>query len=257
MLEALRKHRSDSEEGNREYLEKLFQGLLAVPLPAAVGVRQGIAAQLERHQIPRPVDPEAVGPDEAGPGCDQLAADIEGLLEPNPRKIKNFVNSLCAAWTMHDCTAWISKDPHFPDEARRFVLLQYLRHYHRAVWRLLERQPWAIGLLSQVLSGAAATEPGATGGPHSFDEQGLMREVFFRAFSHILRSREDKADRHGNESLDEVVRHFHERRDRKRSDDHFRALFRQLFAQGQEIDPRHIYLQVEADPTPAAGAPAP
>ncbi len=247
VLEALRKHRSDSEEGNREYLEKLFQAMLGVPLPLTAQVRQSIVEQLRLHIIPQPLDAEDARA--------QIAADIEGLLEPNPRKIKNFVNSLCAAWAMQGGD-WLATDPDFPREARRFVLLQYLRHFHRAVWRLLERQPWAIGLLVQVLSGASGTEPGAAEGPYSFDEQGLMREVFFRAFSHVLRSTGDIADRHGNESLDEVVKRFHERRDRKRSDDHFRTMLLDLFKAEQEIDRRHIYLEVEAAP-PAPGAPNP
>ena len=49
---------------------------------------------------------------------------IVRLLEPNPRKIKNFANSLCAAWAMHGCADWIGADPEYADEARRFVLLQ-------------------------------------------------------------------------------------------------------------------------------------
>ncbi|WP_200382203.1 KAP family P-loop NTPase fold protein [Thiococcus pfennigii] len=246
VLDALRKHRSDSDEGNREYLEKLFQAMLAIPLPTETGVRSGIEAQLRAHGIPRPVAPtassEALGLIETARS--KLAADVERLLEPNPRKIKNFVNSLCAAWAMHGCRDWIGASDDFEGEARRFALLHYLRHYHRPVWRLLERQPEALQALFGVLCGAEGFEPISAG-----DEQGLLREIFFRAFSHVLQTKNpDLTDRHGNESLDEVVKRFHERRDRKRSDDNFRALFRELFDQARRIDPRHIYLVTASEP---------
>ena len=250
VLDALRKHRGDSDEGNREYLEKLFQAMVGIPLPTRTGVRKGIEDQLRVHGIPRPSPPTA-SPGErqtTDQAVAELAECIERLLEPNPRKIKNFVNSLCAAWAMHGCRTWIGTSQDFLAQAKRFVLLQYLRHYHRPVWRLLERQPEAIRSLHDVLCGAGGLEPLPGGGHGSGDGQALLREIFFRAFSHVLRTRDpSKDDRHGTESLDEVVKRFNERRDRKRSDDNFRALFAELFTQGQEIDRRHIYLVTEAE----------
>jgi hypothetical protein len=245
VLDALRKHRGDSDEGNREYLEKLFQAMVGIPLPTQTGVRQGIRDQLRVHGIPRPSSPMAsIHEKEATDGAFvELAESIERLLEPNPRKIKNFVNSLCAAWATHDCRTWVGSSDDFGGEARRFVLLQYLRHYHRPVWRLLERQPEAIRSLYDVLCGAEGLEPMSADELNGSDDQTLLREIFFRAFSHVLKTKNpDAKDKHGTESLDEVVKRFNERRDRKRSDDNFRALFATLFAQGQEIDPRHIYL---------------
>jgi hypothetical protein len=244
VMAALKRHRSDSDEANREYLEKLFQATLSVPLPSARGVCDGIVRQFRLHGIPRGAAPDELQQAPIDAAHVQMAKDIERLLEPNPRKIKNFTNSLCAAWAMHDCGGWIGDDADFPAEARRFVLLHYLRHFHRPVWRLLERQPEAIDVLRAVLSGQAATEAGGD----DVLETGLLKEVFTRAFSHILGSIDRENLRHGNESLDDAVRIANERRDRRRSDVNFQTLFKELYETGRTIDPRHIFLRVDIEP---------
>ena len=233
ILDALRKHRSDSDEGNREYLEKLFQATLAVPLPAERGVRDAVQQQLAAHGIPS-----------AASARRALAKDIAGLLEPNPRKIKNFVNGLCAAWAMYNAGTWAKGD-----EARRFVLYHYLRQYHRPVWRLLERQPWALHLLWATLTGSPDTDVDQTRLPGDRSEQRLLEEIFFRAFSHVLRTHDfEKEDRHGRETLEEAVRQFNYRRDRKRSDENFRSLLRDLIRKDTRLDPRHLYLPADVAP---------
>jgi hypothetical protein len=244
VMAALKRHRSDSEEANREYLEKLFQATLSVPLPSARGVCDGIVRQFRLHGIPRGAAPDELQQAPIDGARVQMAKDIERLLEPNPRKIKNFTNSLCAAWAMHDCGGWMGDDADFPAEARRFVLLHYLRHFHRPVWRLLERQPEAIDVLRAVLSRQGATEPGGD----AVLETGLLKEVFTRAFSHILGSIDRENLRHGNESLDDAVRIANERRDRRRSDVNFQSLFEELYETGRTIDPRHIFLRVDIEP---------
>jgi hypothetical protein len=252
VLDAFKQHRNPSEEGNREYLEKLFQATLAVPLPSQQGVREGIERQLRLHGIPRPVS----GDSERQAGTDQaiadLAEDIEALLEPNPRKIKNFVNSLCAAWAMHGCSEWIGAgtDSDYWAEASRFVLLQYLRQFHRPVWRLLERQPETIRQLYAVLQGeTTGTEP--DGNEALLTDAGLLREIFFRAFSHVLKTPDaDDKTKHGNETLESAVQSAIERRDRKRSDDTFRQLFCALFEQDCAIHPRHLFLVADDERKP-------
>lgn len=273
VLEALRAHRSPSEEGNREYLEKLFQATVSVPLPAERQVRDAVAGQLGEHDIPRADDGGAETLRETEDARALLAEDIERLLEPNPRKIKNFVNSLCAAWGMHDCGSWIPGEPDFRLEARRFVALHYLRQFHRPVWRLIERQPEAIRILLGVLN----NQPGGTEAPIPGWHVGLVREIFIRSFVHVLEIRDRDGDdpddrkappRHGRQALDEAVTAALERRDRHRSDANFRAIFLELFEQeepadeaggrrGWPIDPRHLYLVVPepgrlAPPVPAA-----
>jgi hypothetical protein len=249
VLDVLRTHRSPSEESNREYLEKLFQATVSVPLPAQPQVRDAVAEQMRLHGIPRGPS----GAPEVQARTDQaradLAEDIERLLEPNPRKIKNFVNSLCAAWGMHDCDTWVSADPRFPKEARRFVALHYLRQFHRPVWRLIERQPESIQTLREALAGEAPGIEGRGAGT----ERGLLREIFFRAFCHVLAGQApDPGDlgappRHGKQTLDEAVSAALERRDRNRSDEHFRGIFLSLFDRddgARALNPRHLYLVV-------------
>jgi hypothetical protein len=176
-----------SEDYNREYLEKLFQATLNIPLPAPEGVVRSILGQLQRHAIPARA---------GGRGRERqleqerqhLAADIERLLEPNPRKIKNFINSLCAAWAMHGAGGWASGD-----EARCFVLYQYLRLYHRNVWRLLERQPTTLRLLWRILQQIPPTEAMVLKGLDEADQR-LLERVFTRAFCHVLRENRDSDD---------------------------------------------------------------
>jgi len=255
VLEVLRTHRSHSEESNREYLEKLFQATVSVPLPAQPQVRDAVAEQLRLHGIPRISSGDPEGQARTDQARALLAADIERLLEPNPRKIKNFVNSLCAAWGMHDCGTWVSTDPRFPKEARRFVALHYLRQFHRPVWRLIERQPESIQTLREALAGEAPGIEGRGAGT----ERGLLREIFFRAFCHVLAGQApDPGDlgappRHGKQTLDEAVTAALERRDRNRSDEHFRGIFLSLFDRDDgalALNPRHLYLVVPDETQP-------
>ncbi|WP_295448319.1 P-loop NTPase fold protein [uncultured Thiodictyon sp.] len=246
VLAALHKHRSESAEANREYLEKLFQAMIGVPLPNAAGVRSSLVAQLRLHGIPCGPGADAAIQADTDAGRAQLAADIELLLEPNPRKIKNFANGLCAAWAMHGCAGWIGARP---EEDRRFVLYHYLRQYHRPVWRLLERQHWVLHLLWATLTGAADTDIARDRLPGDRADQRLLEEIFYRAFSHILPTRQsENEERHGRESLEDAVRQFNERRDRKRSDENFRILFRQLIGADTELDRRHLHLPLDDEP---------
>jgi hypothetical protein len=214
-------------------------------LPECQNAAESVAEQLRQHQIP--------GADKE-PDRFQMAADIETLLEPNPRKIKNFVNGLCAAWAMHQAGEWIRTRK----DARRFVLFHYLRQYHRPVWRLLERQPWSLHLLWAVLTGAQPGDinhkllPGVSADNRA--DQRLLEEIFFRAFSHVLKSpaTEDK-EKHGGESLEQAVQSFQQRRDRKRSDEHFKQLFGELIAKNTKLHPRYLYLESEGGPTAGVG----
>ena len=251
VLDVLRTHRSPSEESNREYLEKLFQATVSVPLPAQPQVRDAVAGQMRLHGIPRGLSGDPQVQAETDDARELLAEDIERLLEPNPRKIKNFVNSLCAAWAMHDCSDWIATSENYYAEATRFVLIQYLKQFHRPVWRLVERQPDAIEILRSELTGEhVGTEP-----KRRPDERGLLGEIFFRAFCHVLEGGKRSDDptaplRHGRQTLDEAVTAALERRDRNRSDTTFRQLFLALFDGDHSLNLRHIYLAVPDEAPP-------
>nr|VFK12539.1 MAG: KAP family P-loop domain-containing protein [Candidatus Kentron sp. LPFa] len=244
-----------SQDSNREYLEKLFQAILAVPLPATARVREAVAEQLRAHGIPSP---------------ERLAEDIEQLLEPNPRKIKNFVNGLCATWEIHDIQAELPKEagskvrysgarPLEEEQkrerekiVRRFLIFHYLRLYHRPVWRLLERQPESLAILRSVIWGPSEADPS----PKGIDpnQQRLLKEFYFRAFSHVLNHPKGESGEerlfHGNESLDKAVEHFQARQDRKRSDECLCGLFRELIPRDYQLNKRYLYLDANGAPQP-------
>ncbi|GBC60266.1 hypothetical protein DENIS_1217 [Desulfonema ishimotonii] len=211
-----------SDEDNREYLEKMFQATLAVPLPRPDRIQAGIRAQLKAHKFPDDKD-------EQGHDC---AAIIEKLLEPNPRKIKNFCNSLCASWNQ-----FRGYENESENYARKFILFHYLRLFHRPVWRLLERQPRTLPLLHRVLTNSP--DPVAI---ENFDEesQRLLKELFERAFSHVLmdntanKSDEDLIKYHRSMDLDQAMQLFQERLDSKRSDEFFIKLFKSLLVDENE-----------------------
>jgi hypothetical protein len=248
VADVLRRHwHGRSEDTNRDYLDKLFQATLPVPLPRAADVRQHAARQFVEHGLP------------AGAS---LARMVDELLEPNPRKIKNFVNSLCGLWSTLAPSAPAAGEPvpalatppaddHSTSAdqlarqdcraadtrglfAQHLLLFHYLRVHHKHAWRLLERQPWALRTLKHVLLDA----PGITRAlPDGIDQesQRLMEAVFFQSFAHVLPDHEqvtsrDPAtrERHGHLAMSAAVDLILQRVDRKRSDEHFLGWFSAL-----------------------------
>lgn len=240
VLGAMKRHwQTRSEDDNREYLEKMFQATISVPLPRPAKISDTITDQLKAHDFP------------AHKKC---ADTIEKLLEPNPRKIKNFCNSLCAAWNQFG-----GDENQSEDDARQFILFYYLRLCHRPVWRILERQPYALPVLHRVLigdnSGPLPRPPEGV----RFDEteQRMLKELFSRAFLHVLkddgRGRDDDHLFHRNMSLDQAVTVFEERLDRKRSDEYFIDLFRDLIGpEVKVLDGKFLYLPKLAEESPAS-----
>ncbi len=231
VIDSLGRYWKRSEDLNREYLEKLFQTRVPVPLPNPAKITDGIIDQLQAHDIKH---------------ATIMAKDIEQLLEPNPRKVKNFVNSLCAAWAVLDAKNWANTDED-EEEARRFVMFHYIQQYHRSVWRLLERQPVVLPFLYAVLRDAAVVdrEVNVVHGLNAH-EQRLLMEMFRRAFSHVLKNKADsdkEAEKHSFEDLDAAVENFIHRQDRKRSDDYLCYLFKVLIGADKELDKRYLYAE--------------
>ena len=224
---ALSRHWSGrSDEANREYLEKLFQAVVPVPVPKQPAVREFLALQLRQHGF---ADPE---------GCAEL---IEALLEPNPRKIKNFVNSVCASWGLFQ--AWATgTDEERVKFAQRFLLFQYLRVQHKPVWRILERQPQALRLLTRVLVGAPEQEMDLKGTNMNLADQRILELLFFRSFSHVLKDDAALDDRHRHIPIAEAVELLHDRIDRKRSDECFIRYYRGLFKLNEGLPDAFLYL---------------
>ncbi len=241
-----------SNEDNREYLEKMFQATISVPVPRPRKIQAYIRKQLEANQFPLDefstddFPPDIFPPDGDKNDC---AVIIERLLEPNPRKIKNFCNSLCAAWRQ-----FRGKDSANPQFAPRFVLFYYLRLFHRPIWRLLERQPGILPLLHSVLTGSP---PQAVNiGGLDREDQRILREILERNFSHVLRdntagkSDADLLKYHRNMSLDEAVRLFEQRIDAKRSDEFFANCFRAMIGPDEALDENLLYMP--EDPVPVS-----
>lgn len=201
--DALKRHwQGRSEDSNREYLEKLFQATVPVPQPATVKLQQLIASQLKNHAFP-------------SDAIDNMAQDIDALLEPNPRKVKNFLNSLCANWQLLRCPKMETEE-----NCRRLIMFQYLRTNHRPVWRLLEREPVLLQLLHRVLVGSPEPLTGLQG-YMSNDDLRMTKEIFSQSFNHVLKHDADDMKLHRNQSLDKAVDRALERLDRKRSDQYF------------------------------------
>lgn len=213
-----------SEDTNREYLEKLFQAMLPLPPAREEAAKKFIELQFRTHDL----RPEA-----------ELAAMVRDLLEPNPRRIKNFVNSACAMWPLFDPNhRKTRREPTVDDvkRAKRFLLLAYLRSHHRAVWRLLERQPWSLCFLTWVLSGAPSKDLPQSD-KAAADDQRLLIEFFRRSFTHVRKdsNEEKKESAHGHYSLEKAVDVFQARIDRKRSDEVFAKHFCDVFLINDEL----------------------
>ncbi|MEM9596803.1 MAG: P-loop NTPase fold protein [Acidobacteriota bacterium] len=146
------------EEVAREYLDKLFQASLHVPLPT------GDAAFVEELL-------EQAGLDEAHTGwkTEDLAERVLALVEPNPRKLKTFVSGLAAGWSLD------RSDDADGSDFQAYLLLAYLRAVHPDVHRLLAYDPQQVERLRQVLL-EGSLEPGAS--PVDY--------FLLRAFRHAL-----------------------------------------------------------------------
>ncbi len=220
VLEALRSHwPTRSEDHNREYLEKLFQATIRVPAPRKTSAYHLVEQQLNEHNIPN---------------AHKWAIQLVELVEPNPRKLKNFTNSLCAVWSMHQLTATLEDD----QTIRRLILFQYLSLYHPAVWRILERQPWALQVLRAVLMGNTQEALSLPTG-YSRADQRMMENYFSRSFAHILRHTSNdpsKDEKHRGVDMEKAVELFLERIDRKRSDEVFARLAQETFTNEDAVD---------------------
>ncbi|PWQ99189.1 KAP family P-loop NTPase fold protein [Leucothrix pacifica] len=226
ILHALGNHWSSrSEDYNREYLEKLFQATIRIPNPQPSKVKELIAKQFKAHGIPE----ETLF---AGVVCD--------LIEPNPRKLKNFTNSICATWGLHNIPNRENHDNsvNCNPETLQLILLQYLVLYHPAVWRILERQPWALKVLISILT-ANESEPLDLPEGLSELDQHVMKHFITRSFSHVLKQEGDNDEKHRGLGLDSAVDLFLERIDRKRSDELFIYHLKNAFTRNDEV-PAHL-----------------
>ena len=211
-----------SPENNREYLEKLFQAQVNIPQPQADKLQAMIQTQFEQHKIS---------------AAAQYAEHVLALIEPNPRKVKNFANSLCSAWQQLE-------NGH---DFEKLMLYQYLRQYHPAIWSILERQAWSLEILIAVCRNNTVERYESLPNIYNLEDQRMLEEFFAREFSHVLAprlldevSQQYETDTHQGIALEQAVEYFLERVDRKASDEYF--IKRLSLLEDNEIET--AYLQV-------------
>lgn len=243
VLSALGRYWQRSEDDNREYLEKLFQAVVPVPLPSSEAVCRWVAGQLRRHDF------------EMAGDCAEMVVEI---LESNPRKVKNFVNSLCVAWQLHGKDHLAADDDGGSEFEQRFILVQYLRFFHKPIWRLLERDPRILRLITRALGGLGDPVDGVADLDASdldLSDQRVLQNFIFESFSHVLGRdptvvepalEATSAGRHGHMTMDRAVELFAQRLDRKRSDQKFRYRYQRLFRHGEDLQPVFLHLPSRA-----------
>jgi hypothetical protein len=180
-------------EEAQEYLEKLFQTTLHVPVPANHQTYvQGLLANAG-FQAGK-IDVAAT------------AGHIIELIEPNPRKLKNFVSTLAVNWNVTRGAT---------DDFLLFLLVTYLRTNHPAAYRLLSYDPKAVTLLNQALNE----------GPLPNDASPVLlffRQTFRHAFEFAFLPGEAPSRLGGEAIVSELI----QRLDRHKGDKAFLALWK-------------------------------
>jgi len=190
-------------EEAQEYLEKLFQNRVPVQVP---GRHEPFVEELlERAHLRK----GATGEEPA-----VLARRIGALVEPNPRKLKNFVNALAVGWQIH------SADGRPLQSFKHYLALSYLRSYHPEVFRLLAYAPELAGDLHGVLTEGAALLPAGASAVELF---------FHRSFRHAFPRAFDREEPPTRRESDEVVDELLARLDRHSGDRAFIRLWGELF----------------------------
>ena len=202
---AVRAELRQGDEVAREYLEKLFQTTLHVPLP--VGRESFVASQLKKLRLGETDDERKA-----------WAKDIVALVEPNPRKMKNFLNSLAACWQV--------TPPKDPEGYQPFLLAAYLRAYHPDVFRLVSYAPGQVQGLHRVLSEQGV---GSQVSPADY----FLNNAFRHAFSRIAGFGDDGPKRGDS---DAVVTELTDRLDRHRSDTAFLKLWMNTYGELGEAE---------------------
>ncbi len=192
-----------SREHAQEYLEKLFQQILPVPVPGEIELF--LKGMLAAVRLPE--------------SCLPLLVD---LLEPNPRKMKNFINHLVASHDPSDKT----------QDVQAFVLVSYLRLYHPDVHRLLTYDPDHVGTLHEIIRAGAQPAP----------QQDPVSLLFLRAFRHA-RPLHVKPEKRADE--DAIVDELIDRLDRHKGDSAFLAAWKEKY---REENPAHDDRQVASPP---------
>ncbi len=121
-----------------EYMEKLFQDVVRLPIVPNVGIL-----------LRRALDAEGLGNDGAAQAVLAVAQQYEGCLPANPRKLRNFAVTLAqfiGVAKSADAAVFpaLPKSGDLLTQRRRETLaliLAYLHHFHSDIYRVLEARP--------------------------------------------------------------------------------------------------------------------
>ena len=206
----------DSDEA-RAYIDKLFQSTLFLPVPQREDRVRFLEGLIK--------DSELAGLDDKNE-LQKLTELIDELVEPNPRRLKNFVNSLAVAW--HRARDRLTSQgvgyEALSAEKVVFTCLHYLRHTHPDIYRLLEYDPDRVVDLQHVIQGgrvATQTSP----------------EPIRKFIAHRLRFAFDTTVEEANEAYAEA---FGRQVDRHRSDRAFVQAWTRIFEDENEDRVRSV-----------------
>jgi hypothetical protein len=159
-----------------------------------------------------------------------VADRIVRLVEPNPRKLKNFVSTLAVGWSVRRSCG--GPEIRFS----LFLLLSFLRNYHPEAYRLLAYDPAHAGDLQTALH---EKQPP----PHSSPVYYFFRRTFRHAFKEAFPDG-DEPKRKGE---DEVVTEFIARLDRHKGDSAFVDLWKQEFGDSRDDVVDQVRLVLQSD----------
>jgi hypothetical protein len=190
-------------EEAQEYLEKLFQATLHVPVPGEYTPFVG-----------RLIEAEGLTENKTGLALAEVASRIVQLVEPNPRKLKNFASTLSVGWSI--CASCQNSSTSFS----LFLLLTFLRSYHPEVYRLLAYDANLVRDLHSALTEGVAKSPPRPSPVYLF---------FRRTFRHAFQEAFPMDFPYQRKDEDEVVTELIARLDRHKGDRAFLDLWNKEF----------------------------
>jgi hypothetical protein len=186
----------------REYLEKLFQGVVHVP------TSQNYSVFIEKQLKERGIIPK-----DDTKTC--LIDNLSQLLEPNPRKIKNFLTAVQGFYASLEND--IRKSEYF--DLSHVALLTYLKLLFPDVYRTIEYDPDNFLILFNVFDDWKTTVRSV----------GQIAAFYAKSFSHVLEMETTDSGSSEIASMEEGYKRIKDYIDRHKGDKKFVELFKTLF----------------------------
>ncbi len=185
----------------REYLDKLFQATLHVPTSTRYPafIRKWLTNTHEGRTDPGSGSPagdqtlaQALGDEEAQ---QTFAEALASILEPRPRKVKNFLNGLLLAWRSR-----VNRDLTVAHDLLDFALLHRLQEMAPSTYSLLVQDPETyLGALNGLFGEIDSPSTPETGGLKDGEapSETVTPPVFQHEFFHLLPPATSPPPEHG------------------------------------------------------------